>query len=155
MFCTTCAQQLVPSAIACIKCGCPPRVGIAFCGNCGSSTMPQAVMCVRCGLSLSGRGPAGQSLATATPMGMMAVPLQNTPVFDKTALCLLCFLLGGIGAHKFYTRNWGWGIVYLVTAWTFIPALVALVELIRYLTLSPSDVQMKCLAASSNPFGWV
>lgn len=45
-----------------------------------------------------------------------------------TALLLTLFL-GGVGAHRFYLGQVGWGILYAVFFWTLIPALVALVEL--------------------------
>ena len=37
-------------------------------------------------------------------------------------------LVGGIGVHKFYAGRVGLGIVYLLFCWTFIPALIALIE---------------------------
>jgi TM2 domain-containing membrane protein YozV len=40
----------------------------------------------------------------------------------------LALLLGAFGAHRFYLRQWGWGVTYLLFSWTFIPLVVALVE---------------------------
>jgi TM2 domain-containing membrane protein YozV len=45
----------------------------------------------------------------------------------STAL-VLALLLGGLGAHRFYLRQWGWGFGYLLYCWTFIPAFISLVE---------------------------
>jgi len=45
----------------------------------------------------------------------------------STALILTLFL-GGLGAHRFYLRQWGWGAAYVLFAWTFVPLLVAFVE---------------------------
>lgn len=45
-----------------------------------------------------------------------------------TAL-VLCFFLGGFGAHAFYLRNWANGIVALALCWTFIPAVLSIIEL--------------------------
>jgi TM2 domain-containing membrane protein YozV len=45
-----------------------------------------------------------------------------------TAGVLLALLLGGVGAHKFYMGQVGWGVVYVLFFWTFIPGLIALVE---------------------------
>jgi TM2 domain-containing membrane protein YozV len=41
---------------------------------------------------------------------------------------ILALLLGSIGIHKFYLGQTGWGIVYLVLCWTFIPAIIAFFE---------------------------
>lgn len=45
----------------------------------------------------------------------------------STAL-ILCLLLGGAGAHRFYLKQWGLGAAYLLFMWTFIPVCIALIE---------------------------
>ena len=45
----------------------------------------------------------------------------------STAL-VLALLLGGLGAHRFYLRQWGWGAAYALFCWTFIPVFIALFE---------------------------
>lgn len=45
----------------------------------------------------------------------------------STAL-MLTLLLGGLGAHRFYLKQWGWGTVYLLFSATFVPMLCALIE---------------------------
>ena len=47
---------------------------------------------------------------------------------ETAARVLLCFFLGGFGAHRFYMGEKGLRILYLVFCWTLIPGLVALVE---------------------------
>ncbi|MCY4275082.1 MAG: TM2 domain-containing protein [Gammaproteobacteria bacterium] len=47
---------------------------------------------------------------------------------NATTGVLLALFLGGFGAHHFYMGNTGVGIVYLLFFWTFIPAVIALVE---------------------------
>ena len=42
---------------------------------------------------------------------------------------LLCLFTGGVSGHHFYLGRTGLGIAYLVFCWTFIPALIAVVEL--------------------------
>ena len=42
----------------------------------------------------------------------------------------LCLLLGGIGAHKFYSGKWIQGLLYLAFCWTGIPVVLALIDLV-------------------------
>ena len=51
-------------------------------------------------------------------------------------------LLGGLGVHRFYLGQW-WGIVYLVFFWTYIPALIAIVEAIQFFTMSEAEFDAK------------
>ena len=55
---------------------------------------------------------------------------------SKTLATWLALLLGGIGGHKFYLGRVGWGILYLLFCWTFIPSIAALIEAIIYITMS-------------------
>jgi TM2 domain-containing membrane protein YozV len=52
-------------------------------------------------------------------------------------------LLGGVGAHKFYLGQTGWGVLYLLFCWTFIPAIVGLIEGIVYATISDERFAQK------------
>ncbi len=47
---------------------------------------------------------------------------------DVTTGVLLALLLGGIGAHRFYMGEIGWGIVYILFSWTAIPMIAGFVE---------------------------
>ena len=69
-----------------------------------------------------------------TPQVMLA---NGTVAVNKLVYCLLCFFLGGIGAHKFYAHKTGSGILYLLFCWTFIPALIAFIEFIVALCKKP------------------
>jgi TM2 domain-containing membrane protein YozV len=62
---------------------------------------------------------------------------------SKPAATLLAIFLGGFGAHKFYMGSWGWGIVYLLTCWLYIPFIVAMVEWIRYVLMSDDEFYSK------------
>jgi TM2 domain-containing membrane protein YozV len=48
---------------------------------------------------------------------------------DPTVGVLLAFFLGGFGGHRFYMGQIGLGVLYVVFFWTFIPAIVAFVEI--------------------------
>ena len=62
---------------------------------------------------------------------------------DKTALALLAFFLGGLGAHKFYLGKYGQGIFYILFCWTGIPGLIAFVEFIIYLCTPREKIAQK------------
>lgn len=57
---------------------------------------------------------------------------------NKTVAGLLALFLGGFGIHKFYLGKLN-GILYLIFCWTFIPSIIALIEAIRYFTMSDKD----------------
>jgi hypothetical protein len=92
-----------------------PQVLNAFCRACGNSIDCRAELCPK-------SGAAGQSRITAA---------------------LLAFFLGGLGAHKFYLGKPALGVVYLIFCWTFIPAVVALIEGIGFLSMSDEDFTEK------------
>ncbi len=62
---------------------------------------------------------------------------------NRIVAALLAFFLGGFGIHKFYLGRIGWGIVYLIFFWTFIPAIIAFIEFIMYLCTSDEDFARK------------
>lgn len=62
---------------------------------------------------------------------------------NRIVAALLAFFLGGFGAHKFYLGRIGWGIIYLLLCWTFIPSIVAFIEFIIYLCTSDEEFTRK------------
>lgn len=48
---------------------------------------------------------------------------------NRTTALLLTLFLGGLGAHQYYMGKVGLGVLYTLFCWTFIPGVVALVEL--------------------------
>lgn len=65
------------------------------------------------------------------------------PVKSKILAGILAILFGGFGIHKFYMGKIGMGILYLVFCWTYIPAIVGLVEGIIYLCSNDENFQLK------------
>lgn len=62
---------------------------------------------------------------------------------SKTVAALLAIFLGSFGAHRFYLRSYGWGILYLLFFWTLIPGLLGVVEGMRYLLMDESKFTAK------------
>jgi len=68
---------------------------------------------------------------------------QQTVNKSRIVAAILAFFLGGLGIHKFYLGQIGWGIIYLIFCWTFIPSIVAFIEFIIYLCTSDEDFAKK------------
>ncbi|UBM58213.1 TM2 domain-containing protein [Marinilongibacter aquaticus] len=62
---------------------------------------------------------------------------------EKSTAGILGILLGGLGVHKFYLGKTGQGIIYLLFCWSFIPAIIGLIEGISYLTQSEEEFNRK------------
>jgi TM2 domain-containing membrane protein YozV len=62
---------------------------------------------------------------------------------DKNSAGLLAFFLGGLGIHRFYLKQTGLGILYLVFCWTLIPAIVAIIDAIIFWTMDTQKFNEK------------
>ncbi len=92
-----------------------------FCKECGKSIARKAVICPHCGCQVEETeqpkiviNNANQNQVGANPS---YAPTKRQK--DKWVAFLLCLLLGGLGAHKFYENNMGMGILYLFTGGLF------------------------------------
>ena len=96
-----------------------------YCVGCAAYVHRTARMCPKCGAPQSGHGRTSGSEKSRITAGVLAL------------------LVGGLGIHKFYLEQTGLGIVYLIFCWTFIPAIVAFIEGIIYLTMSDDAFEAK------------
>jgi len=48
---------------------------------------------------------------------------------NRTTALLITLFFGGLGGHRYYMGQVGMGILYTVFCWTFIPAIIAFIEL--------------------------
>lgn len=62
---------------------------------------------------------------------------------SRILAAFLAILLGGMGIHKFYLGKPGWGLIYLVFSWTFIPMILGFIEGFIYLTMSDRSFETK------------
>ncbi|MBW2968817.1 TM2 domain-containing protein [Candidatus Woesearchaeota archaeon] len=46
----------------------------------------------------------------------------------KNTAGVLALFLGGLGVHRFYLDEAGWGLLYLFFCWTYIPTIVSFFE---------------------------
>jgi TM2 domain-containing membrane protein YozV len=101
----------------------PAPAGQKYCPKCGTLVDENVTYCPECG--------AHQMEAAGGRSGDK----------DRVAAGVLAILLGGLGAHHFYLGNIGLGVLYLCFSWTFIPALVGLIEGIIYLTKTDAEFE--------------
>lgn len=85
------------------------------CRECGRAISDRALACPGCGVELKAPSKSRRTRSTAALFGIF---------------------LGGLGAHKFYTGRTMQGVLYLVFCWTFIPAILGLIEGLNYLSMT-------------------
>jgi len=95
-----------------------------FCSECGEIIRAKAEICPHCGVR------------QITPLNIAVVAPNGK---SRLAAVLFAFFLGGFGAHKFYLGRIGMGIVYLLLCWTFIPALLGVIEGVLLLVMSDEE----------------
>ncbi len=102
-----------------------------FCSDCGALIKSKAEICPKCGV---------RQMAPPAAINLGPVAANGK---SRIAAALFAFFLGFLGAHKFYLGQIGLGIVYLLFFWTFIPAIVAFIEFILFLTMSDDTFNKK------------
>ena len=128
------------TSMFCKKCG-KDAGNAKFCPNCGNNmgvmnTDPRDNKCKKCGKEL---GYSNFCPECGTSAKYQNNPEYNGKVVNKIAYGLIAILLGGFGIHRFYAGRIGSGIVYLIFFWTFIPAILGLIEGILAFTREEID----------------
>lgn len=62
---------------------------------------------------------------------------------NKYSACIIAFLFGGIGLHRFYLEQYGFGFLYLLFCWTLIPLLLSWLDGFLFLLVSESHFERK------------
>jgi hypothetical protein len=114
MYCRNCGNEVSDKAIMCVACGTPPKAGDKYCFYCKAESTAHTTICMKCGASLTDHG--------------------NVRVEGKDWLTtlLLCFFLGFLGVHRFYTGHTAIGVVQLLTLgacgiWTLVDFIIIIV----------------------------
>lgn len=125
----------------CPQCGAPVDAGLRQCKYCNAVLVQQAQ-------PQQPAPPRYTPQPTTMPVRQMpppppAPPKPRIPRKSKVAAGLLAIFLGVLGVHKFYLGKWVQGILYLALCWTYVPALVGLIEGIVYLCSSDESFAAK------------
>lgn len=62
----------------------------------------------------------------------------KVPVKKKTYIWL-SVLLGWMGAHRFYSKQYALGILYLITCWSGIPCAMTIIDLMVIIPMQPDE----------------
>jgi TM2 domain-containing membrane protein YozV/ribosomal protein L40E len=102
-----------------------------FCSECGAIIKARAEICPKCGVRQM-VAPLLSGLSSVAPNGK-----------SKLAAALFALLLGGVGIHKFYLGQVWQGVLYLVFCWTFVPAVIGIIEGIVLLVMTEQNFNAK------------
>ena len=145
----------------CPQCGAPVQADSATCRYCGAAIPKEqtaapaaaaAPAAVAPTVPAAPAAPQPQVVYVQAPAQPQPIVQQVTQVIDprlgwpiksKIAAGILAMLLGGIGIHKFYLGQIGWGIVYLLFCWTGLPAIWAFIDGIIILCSETENFELK------------
>ena len=144
--CPECVQNVSEKAHSCPHCGFPiseklvPALPDSVeCLDCKETFSFNDEVCPHCGLFNS------QKYEIIQPVENQEQPKTQTivitPPKSKSIAVLLAIVLGGLGLHKFYLNRPGWGVIYLLFFWTFIPGIIGIIEGLGYLFMSEQTFQ--------------
>lgn len=148
----------------------PSQVGLEkHCPFCGESIAFQAIKCRFCNEFLdSGQHPGNseaervngaklvdgrQGVQALNSLSSESVPqVVNVHHYhasesvrkERIVAVLLALFLGGLGIHHFYMNRPWLGVLCILFVWTFIPAIIALIEAVVYLCMSDDSFQGIC-----------
>ena len=121
-----------------------------LCPQCGAPANDGALKCEYCGAAISQpvQQPVYQQPVYQQPVQQpvyVAVNNEraNWPIKNKLVAILLAFFLGGLGIHKFYLGQSGKGVMYLLFCWTYIPGILAFIEMITMICSNDENFQIK------------
>ena len=140
--CPQCGAQIDPGASECKFCG--EKLAVQQAAQQVQQPQPQTVYVQQPQpQTVYVQQPQPQVIVQQVPVQPVSAIDPSWPVKNKVAAGLLAIFLGGIGIHKFYMGKIGMGILYICFCWTYIPAIVGLVEGIIYLCSNDENFQLK------------
>lgn len=56
---------------------------------------------------------------------------------------MFCVGLGLWGGHRFYLRQYGWGLVYALFFWSLLPAVASIFDMFRLLAMTTTEFEQR------------
>ena len=118
------------------------------CPNCGGdkfkTTDNHSYKCAYCGQFLkSENAPQVPPPPRPTPPPSQPATQTSGDKRSRIVAIILAFFLGGLGVHKFYLRQVGWGILYLVLCWSYLSLVASIVDIIILAVMSDEEFDRK------------
>ena len=76
-------------------------------------------------------------------LGKYSTGIERRSGRSRIIAALLAIFLGGIGIHKFYLGQIGWGLLYILFVWTSIPIIIGILEGLMFLFMSDKSFEAK------------
>ena len=119
-----------------------------LCPQCGAPVQENAKKCEYCGAAIveeKVEAPVNNAQPQVVYVQQPSANNEraNWPIKNKIVAGILAILLGGIGVHKFYLGKIGQGVVYILFCWTYIPAIIGLIEGIIILCSNDENFELK------------
>lgn len=118
MVCQKCEVEIENGSLKCPQCG-ALQENAKFCKHCGEVIEKDCVICPKCGKQVEGLKAEQPSVVVNNVNTNINKAGGMGREKNKWVAVLLCFFLGGFGAHKFYEGKVGMGILYLFTVGLF------------------------------------
>lgn len=101
-----------------------------YCFNCRNVLSAQAARCPVCGAEQLGVQRSDQHVLVSRGR-------------HRIATAIIAIVLGNFGIHRFYLGHFGLGVLYLLFSWTYIPAIIGVIEGIRLLRMPDIEFELK------------
>jgi hypothetical protein len=142
-------SEMNPNLMDCPDCGSTVSKRANACPNCGCPIVERQTDVLVPGSRLIGHPMRSVQTPAQQPTVMQVTSVNNTmpnygPRQSKGVAVVLALLVGGIGVHHFYMGRSMRGLLYLLFCWTFIPAILSLLEAVYYALMSNASFQSRC-----------